>query len=177
MGRRCARHACLCDEIKPGAAEAVKRLKARGIRVKLVSGDAWSTTAVVANQIGIDDYVAEAAPSAKCAIVAALQKRGARHIHRRRRQRCPALAQADLGIALGTGADIATGAARMVLMSGSLLKLEDAFQLAAKTTRIVRQNLIWPSSTTLQESRWRFLVCLHQYMPRQRCCSRVLRSY
>jgi P-type E1-E2 ATPase len=132
------------DEIKPGAAETVKRLKARGIRVKLVSGDAWSTTAVVANQIGIDDYVAEAAPSAKCAIVAALQKEG-KHVTfiGDGVNDAPALAQADLGIALGTGADIATGAARMVLMSGSLLKLEDAFQLAAKTTRIVRQNLIW----------------------------------
>jgi heavy metal translocating P-type ATPase len=132
------------DEIKPGAAETVKRLKARGIRVKLVSGDAWSTTAVVADQIGIDDYVAEAAPSAKCAIVAALQKEG-KHVTfiGDGVNDAPALAQADLGIALGTGADIATGAARMVLMSGSLLKLEDAFQLAAKTTRIVRQNLIW----------------------------------
>ena len=55
----------------------------------------------------------------------------------------PALAQADLGIALGTGADIAMSAAPVVLVSGSLARVEDAFRLAAKTTRVVRQNLFW----------------------------------
>ncbi|MGD0632091.1 MAG: heavy metal translocating P-type ATPase, partial [Terracidiphilus sp.] len=132
------------DEIKPGAAEMVQGLRARGIGVKLVSGDAWATTAVVAAQIGVDDYTAEAAPLTKARIVEQLQKAGKRvALIGDGVNDAPALAQADLGIALGTGADIAMGAAPMVLVSGSLARIEDAFRLAAKTRRVVRQNLFW----------------------------------
>jgi len=132
------------DEIKPGAAEMVQRLRDRGIAVQLVSGDAWPTTAVVARQIGVHDFTAEAAPAAKARIVEELQKAGKRvALIGDGVNDAPALAQADLGIALGTGADIAMGAAPVVLMSGSLSRVEDAFRLAAKTRRIVRQNLFW----------------------------------
>lgn len=132
------------DQVKPGAAEMIQHLRERGIAVKLVSGDAWPTTAVVARQIGVSDFTAEAAPAAKALIVEELQKAGRRvALIGDGVNDAPALAQADLGIALGTGADIAMGAAPMVLVSSSLAKVEYAFSLAAATTRVVRQNLFW----------------------------------
>jgi P-type E1-E2 ATPase len=132
------------DQIKPGAAEMVKRLRERGIAVELVSGDAWPTTAMVARQIGIDDFIAEASPAGKATLIQQLQQAGKRvAILGDGVNDAPALAQADLGIALGTGADIAMSAAPVVLVSGSLAKVEEAFRLAAKTTRVVRQNLFW----------------------------------
>lgn len=132
------------DKIKPGAAEMVQQLRRRGCTLQLVSGDAWATTAFVAGQIGVKDFTAEASPATKARIVAELQQAGKRvALIGDGVNDAPALAQADLGIALGTGADIAMGAAPVVLMSGSLSRVEDAFRLAAKTRRVVRQNLFW----------------------------------
>jgi len=132
------------DQVKPGAVEMVDRLRARGIRVKLVSGDSALTTAAVAGQIGVDDFTAEALPATKVRIIEELQKAGKRvALIGDGVNDAPALAQADLGIALGTGADIAMSAAPMVLMSGSLAKVEDAFRLAVRTGTVVRQNLFW----------------------------------
>jgi heavy metal translocating P-type ATPase len=132
------------DEIKPGAVEMVERLCERGIRVKMVTGDSWPTAAAVARQIGVDDFTAEAPPAAKVRIIRELQQSGKRvALIGDGVNDAPALAQADLGIALGTGADIAMSAAPVVLVSGSLARVEDAFRLAAKTRRVVRQNLSW----------------------------------
>jgi P-type E1-E2 ATPase len=132
------------DEIKPSAAEMVAHLCDRGIQVKLVSGDAWPTTAMVALQIGVSHFTGEASPAAKARIVEELQRAGKRvALIGDGVNDAPALAQADLGIALGSGADIAMSAAPMVLVSGSLSRIEDAFLLGEKTTRVVRQNLFW----------------------------------
>jgi heavy metal translocating P-type ATPase len=132
------------DQIKEGAAEMIRGLRARGLVVKMVTGDAWPTAAVVARQIGVDDFTAEATPADKARIVEELQKAGKRvALIGDGVNDAPALAQADLGIAMGTGADIAMGAAPVVLVSGSLARLEDAFRLSEKTTRVVRQNLFW----------------------------------
>ena len=132
------------DQIKPGAVEMVNRLRARGMAIKLVSGDAMSTTAAVAAQIGVEDFIAEASPAIKVRIIQELQKAGKRvALIGDGVNDAPALAQADLGIALGTGADIAISAAPVVLMSGSLSKVEDAFCLATLTRSVVRQNLFW----------------------------------
>jgi len=112
--------------------------------VSLVSGDARHTVAVVASEIGVDDFTAEATPAMKAAIIEQLQKSGKRvAVIGDGANDAPALAQADLGIALGTGADIAMNAAPVVLVSGSLSKVDDVFRLAEKTTRVVRQNLFW----------------------------------
>jgi len=132
------------DQVKPDASAMVQSLMRRGILVSLVSGDAWPTTAWTASQIGIADFTAEVSPEGKAKIVQQLQAAG----HRVAMigdgiNDAPALAQADLGIALGTGADIAMSAAPMVLVSGALAKVDEAFRLAAMTTRIVRQNLFW----------------------------------
>jgi len=132
------------DQIKPGAAAMVQQLRKRGVAVKIVSGDAWPTTAHVAAQIGVHDFIAEASPATKARIVQDLQQAGKRvALIGDGVNDAPALAQANLGIALGTGADIAIGAAPIVLVSGALSKVEDVFRLGARATRIVRQNLFW----------------------------------
>jgi heavy metal translocating P-type ATPase len=132
------------DRIKPSAAEMIQSLRRRGLAIKLVSGDAGPTTARVAARIGIDDFVAEVSPEGKAALVQTLQRTGKRvAVIGDGVNDAPALANADLGIALGTGADIAMSAAPVVLMSSSLEKVEETFELAARATRVVRQNLFW----------------------------------
>ena len=132
------------DRVKPGAAEMIGNLRRRRIAIKLVSGDAEPTTAAVAAQIGIGDFAAEVSPQGKALLVKALQKAGKRvAVIGDGVNDAPALANADLGIALGTGAEIAMSAAPVVLVSGSLDKVEDTFRLAARTTRVIRQNLFW----------------------------------
>ena len=132
------------DQIKPGAAEMVRRLKKRGFRVRVVSGEARLSTAFAAQQFGVDDFTAEATPEGKAQIVRGLQQEGRRvAVIGDGVNDAPALAAADLGIALGTGAEIAMSAAPVVLASGGLAKVDAAFRLASRTTRIVRQNLFW----------------------------------
>jgi len=132
------------DRIKPGAEELIQRLRRRGIATRLVSGDATATTAAVAARIGVDDFVAEASPDDKATLVQELQRSGKRvAVIVDVVNDAPALASADLGIALGTGADVAMGAAPVVLVSGSLEKVEEIFQLAARATKVIRQNLFW----------------------------------
>jgi heavy metal translocating P-type ATPase len=132
------------DRIKSGAAEMVAHLRQRGIQVSLLSGDSWATTGVVARQIGVESFTAEATPESKARAIAALQQKGLQvAVIGDGVNDAPALAQADLGIALGTGADIAMSAAPVVLVSGSLAKVEEAFELAHGASRIIRQNLFW----------------------------------
>lgn len=132
------------DQVKSSAAQMVAALHRRGIRISMVSGDAWPTTAVVARQIGVDDFTAEASPEQKASIVAGLQQKGLKvAVIGDGVNDAPALAQAELGIALGTGADIAMSAAPIVLVNGSLAKVDEAFELARGATRIIRQNLFW----------------------------------
>jgi P-type E1-E2 ATPase len=132
------------DEVKSGAREMIAALRARGMSVSIVSGDAWPTTQFVARQIGVENSVAEATPADKSRIVEELQRAGKRvAVIGDGVNDAPALAQADLGIALGTGAQIAMSVAPVVLVNGSLSKVENAFELAAKTIRIVKQNLFW----------------------------------
>jgi heavy metal translocating P-type ATPase len=132
------------DRIKPGAVEMIQNFRRRGIITKLVSGDAIPTTASVAAQIGVDDYFGEVSPQGKSALVKELQSKGLRvAVIGDGVNDAPALATAELGIALGTGAEIAMSAAPVVLVSGSLDKVEETFRLGAKATRIIRQNLFW----------------------------------
>jgi heavy metal translocating P-type ATPase len=132
------------DEVKPSAAEMVKRFKERGVPVSLVSGDARLSTGFVAKQVGIENFTAEALPEDKVRLIRELQQQGRRvAMIGDGVNDAPALAQADLGIALGTGADIAMSAAPVVLMSGALSNIDDAFSLASKARRVIRQNLFW----------------------------------
>jgi len=132
------------DRIKPEARQLVAELKRRNLEVEVLSGDAPYTTAAVARWIGADGFIAEATPAGKVRVIEKLQQE-------RKRvamigdgiNDAPALAQADLGIALGSGTDIAMKASAVVLMGGSLLKVLEAFSLSEHTSRIVRQNLFW----------------------------------
>lgn len=132
------------DRIRPEAADVVRQLKRRGIEVVLLSGDAEDTTRAIAREIGADDAIAEALPEEKIRVVERLQERGrivamiGDGIND-----APALARANLSIAMGAGADLAMRAASVVLMQNSLDRTLDAFSLAEMTGRVVRQNLFW----------------------------------
>jgi len=132
------------DKLKPEALELAAQLKRRGIEVRLVSGDAQATTKWTASCLGVDFFEAGVLPEEKAEVVRRLQGRGAvvamvgDGIND-----APALAQADLGIAIGSGTDVAMKAAAVVLMNGSLRKTLDVFDLSQKTMRVVQQNLFW----------------------------------
>ena len=132
------------DKLKPEAIELAAELRRRGVEVRLVSGDAHATTKWVASCLGINSFQAEVLPEEKAEAVRRLQAEGAvvamvgDGIND-----APALAQADLGIAMGSGTDIAMKSAAVVLMNGSLPKILEVFNLSRKAMRVVRQNLFW----------------------------------
>jgi len=132
------------DAVKPEAAGIVRTLHERGIRSIIVSGDSVATTRFVAELIGADDFQAGALPSDKTAAIEKMQAAGDRvAMVGDGINDAPALAQADLGIAMGSGTDIAMKAADIVLVGNSLEKLISIFDLSAKAWRVVRQNLFW----------------------------------
>lgn len=132
------------DKLKPEAIELTKELKRRKLEVHLISGDSHATTKWIASCLETDSYAAEVLPEEKTAVVRRLQDSGkvvamvGDGIND-----APALAQADLGIAMGSGTDIAMKAAAVVLMSGSLRRIVDILDLSQHTMRVVRQNLFW----------------------------------
>jgi P-type E1-E2 ATPase len=114
------------------------------MRTMLLSGDARATTESIANAIGADLCLGEATPDRKVEVLRDLQRAGAKVAFIGDGVNdAPSLAQADLGIALGTGADIAIEAAPLVLMGNSLDAVVETLRLAQRTFRIVRQNLFW----------------------------------
>jgi Cu+-exporting ATPase len=132
------------DRIKPLAAEAVRRLRARGIETVLLTGDNTRTAQAVATALGIDRLRAEVLPEDKAIEVERLQKEG----HRVAMvgdgvNDAPALAQADVGIAMGGGADVAMQAAGITLMRGDPLLIPDAIAVSRATYRKIQQNLFW----------------------------------
>jgi len=132
------------DRIRPDAAELCRNLRQRGVRTLLLSGDSAAATASVAAAIGADEWKAEATPGDKVAVIRELQQRGdVVAMIGDGVNDAPSLAQADLGIALGSGADIAMQAAPLVLMGASLAGVTETLDLARRTFRIVRQNLFW----------------------------------
>jgi len=132
------------DRIRDGARELVAHLKRKNISVYLVSGDSTATVQWVASSVGADHSRAEVLPDEKASFVKSLQDAGSLvAMVGDGINDAPALAQADLGIAMGSGANIAMKAAAVVLMKSSLAKIPETFALASKTIRIVRQNLFW----------------------------------
>ena len=132
------------DRIRDESATVISDLQQRKVRTMIVSGDSHDATSRITEMVGADGFIAEALPSDKTSIIAQLQKQGSvvamvgDGIND-----APALAQADLGIAIGSGTDIAMRASAIVLMNNSLSKLPVVFDLASKTWRVVRQNLFW----------------------------------
>ncbi len=132
------------DVIREDAVELVADLQRRGIVVYIVSGDSRATTRYVAGQIGADNYESEVLPEQKSGFVGKLQVDGrivamvGDGIND-----APALAQADLGVAMGSGTDIAMKAAAVVLMKSSLREIPKILDLSAAAMRVVKQNLFW----------------------------------
>ncbi|AOF83323.1 copper-translocating P-type ATPase [Methyloversatilis sp. RAC08] len=132
------------DSVKPSAKAAIARLQAGGVRTVLVSGDNAGAAANVAAALGIDDVRAEVLPELKADIVAALKQGGAvvamvgDGIND-----APALAAADVGIAMSTGTDVAMAAAGITLMHGDPARVADAIDISRRTWAKIRQNLFW----------------------------------
>ncbi|MFN8622672.1 MAG: heavy metal translocating P-type ATPase [Chloroflexota bacterium] len=132
------------DPVKAEAAAAVRDLRARGIAVWLVTGDSRVVADAVARQVGIDQVLAEVLPGDKQAKVAELQAAGRRvAMVGDGINDAPALAQADLGVAIGTGTDVAIEASDVTLVGGDPRLVVSAIGISRRTVRVIRQNLFW----------------------------------
>ena len=132
------------DCIKPGAAAAVQRLQALGVQCVLISGDNAGSAGAVAQAVGITELRAEVLPEDKARIVAELQQGGRRvAMVGDGINDAPALAAADVGIAMGTGTDVAMQAAGITLMRGDVGLVADALDISRRTRAKIRQNLFW----------------------------------
>jgi Cu+-exporting ATPase len=132
------------DPVKPGAAAAVRALEAEGLHVVMVTGDAWSTASAVASEVGIGEVEAEVLPAGKAAVVARFQARGLSvAMAGDGVNDAPALAAADVGVAMGTGTDVAIHSAGITLLKGDLQGIVRARRLSRATMRNIRQNLFW----------------------------------
>jgi Cu+-exporting ATPase len=134
----------VADTPKEGAAEAIRSLHGLGVATVMVTGDRRETADAVAESVGVDRVVAEVLPEDKVAVVRDLQAEGRRvAVVGDGVNDAPALAQADLGIAIGTGTDVAIEASDLTLVSGDLRGAPDAIALSRATLRTIRGNLFW----------------------------------
>ena len=134
----------IADPVKPASRDAVTALQAMGLQTVMLTGDTASTAASVARAIGIDRVVAEVLPERKLEEVRGLQAEGRTvGMVGDGLNDAPALAQADVGIAMGTGTDVAMEAGDITLMRGDPLGVPRAIGLARRTMRVIRQNLFW----------------------------------
>ena len=134
----------VADVAKVAAADAIAELRRMGLHTMLVSGDARRTAEAIARELGIEDVRAEVRPNHKAQIVEELQRAG-HHVAMVGDgvNDAPALARADLGIAIGSGTDVAIATAQIVLVGGDPRGVPRAIQLARRTVSTIRQNLFW----------------------------------
>ncbi len=134
----------VADPIKDATPAALEKLHALGLRVAMITGDNRRTAEAIAGRLGIDEVLAEVLPDGKVDAVKELQREGQKvafvgdGIND-----APALAQADVGLAIGTGTDIAIESADVILMSGDLRGIPNAIALSKSTLNNIKQNLFW----------------------------------
>ncbi|MDG6913203.1 MAG: heavy metal translocating P-type ATPase [Nitrososphaerota archaeon] len=144
LNRELAGVLAVADTIKPHAKEAVEELKGMGLKVTMLTGDNETTAKAIASQLGIDDVRAQVLPGEKAEVVKSLKERGGvvamvgDGIND-----APALAEADLGIAIGGGADVAIETAGIVLIKNDLRDVVASIKLSRATMRKIKQNLFW----------------------------------
>ncbi|WP_413850663.1 heavy metal translocating P-type ATPase [Albidovulum sp.] len=133
----------VADPVKPSARAAIAALHEMGVQTAMISGDTSATAGAIAAALGIDHVEAEVLPEGKVAALETLKTSGTTAFVGDGINDAPALAAADIGIAMGTGTDVAMEAAEVVLMTGDPAAVADALRLSRATMRNIRQNLFW----------------------------------